>query len=228
MREESVDFDTTKNLFIEGDNLEALKLLQESYLGKVKLIYIDPPYNTGNDLVYRGRLRRGSSSEYLVNSGQQVDDWRSARGKPRVERPIPLGLARMMYPRLKLARNLLARTASCASALTTPRVQTSRATGQVLSPELPRQMWWRTPLAQDGHAQQGTIVKNASSLRLQGSAHLTLSGTRSARRRRRLRHSSVWLNDEWNPRSVGAELLADTKVGADIRGSALSTSPGSA
>ena len=52
MREESVDFDTTKNLFIEGDNLEALKLLQKSYLGKVKLIYIDPPYNTGNDFIY--------------------------------------------------------------------------------------------------------------------------------------------------------------------------------
>jgi adenine specific DNA methylase Mod len=52
VREESVDFDTTKNLFIEGDNLDALKLLQESYLGKVKLIYIDPPYNTGNDFVY--------------------------------------------------------------------------------------------------------------------------------------------------------------------------------
>lgn len=52
VREESVNFDTTKNLFIEGDNLDALKLLQESYLGKVKLIYIDPPYNTGNDFVY--------------------------------------------------------------------------------------------------------------------------------------------------------------------------------
>ena len=51
-REESVDFDTTKNLFIEGDNLDALKLLQETYLGKVKLIYIDPPYNTGNDFIY--------------------------------------------------------------------------------------------------------------------------------------------------------------------------------
>ena len=64
VREESVDFDTTQNLFIEGDNLDALKLLQESYLGKVKLIYIDPPYNTGNDFVYNddfaGHLRRVS------------------------------------------------------------------------------------------------------------------------------------------------------------------------
>ena len=55
-REESVNFDTTKNLFIEGDNLDALKLLQETYLGKVKMIYIDPPYNTGNDFIYRRRL----------------------------------------------------------------------------------------------------------------------------------------------------------------------------
>ena len=69
VREESVDFDTTKNLFIEGDNLEALKLLQESYLGKVKLIYIDPPYNTGNDFVYEDDFAE-SSAEYLARSGQ--------------------------------------------------------------------------------------------------------------------------------------------------------------
>ena len=64
-REESVDFDTTKNLFIEGDNLDALKLLQETYLGKVKLIYIDPPYNTGNDFVYRDDFAEDSES-YLA------------------------------------------------------------------------------------------------------------------------------------------------------------------
>jgi len=61
-REESVDFDTTKNLFIEGDNLEALKLLQETYLGKVKMIYIDPPYNTGNDFIYEDDLPRTQTS----------------------------------------------------------------------------------------------------------------------------------------------------------------------
>lgn len=68
-REESVNFDTTKNLFIEGDNLDALKLLQESYLGKVKLIYIDPPYNTGNDFVYNDSFVV-SNSEYLERSGE--------------------------------------------------------------------------------------------------------------------------------------------------------------
>src|SRR6056297_1916260 len=70
VREESADFDTTKNLFIEGDNLDALKLLQESYLGKVKLIYIDPPYNTGNDFVYRDNFSKDAQDE-LIESGQK-------------------------------------------------------------------------------------------------------------------------------------------------------------
>src|SRR5574344_2415594 len=68
-REESVDFDTTKNLFIEGDNLDALKLLQETYLGKVKMIYIDPPYNTGNDFIYEDDFAE-EATEYMSNSGQ--------------------------------------------------------------------------------------------------------------------------------------------------------------
>ena len=68
-REESVDFDNTENLYIEGDNLEVLKLLQETYLGKIKMIYIDPPYNTGNDFVYEDDFAI-SMSEYLANSGQ--------------------------------------------------------------------------------------------------------------------------------------------------------------
>src|SRR5680860_1118559 len=72
MREESVDFDTTQNLFVEGDNLDALKLLQESYLGKVKLIYIDPPYNTGNDFVYEDDFAE-TNAAYLSKSGQ-IDD----------------------------------------------------------------------------------------------------------------------------------------------------------
>lgn len=106
VREESVDFDTTKNLFIEGDNLDALKLLQESYLGKVKLIYIDPPYNTNSDLVYHDFYAE-DAYEYLKRSGQ-VDE-AGARLIANME-----GSGRyhsdwlsMIYPRLKLARNLL-------------------------------------------------------------------------------------------------------------------------
>ena len=71
-REESVDFDSTRNLFIEGDNLGALKLLQETYLNKVKLIYIDPPYNTGSDLVYKDEFKTGAA-DYLVQSNQRDD-----------------------------------------------------------------------------------------------------------------------------------------------------------
>src|ERR1700722_7854440 len=69
-REESVDFDTTKNVFVEGDNLDALKLLQETYLGKVKMIYIDPPYNTGNDFVYEDNFAE-NSEEFLKRSNQK-------------------------------------------------------------------------------------------------------------------------------------------------------------
>ena len=69
-REESVDFDTTKNLFIEGDNLDALKLLQETYLGKVKMIYIDPPYNTGNDFIYEDNFTEDAEA-YFERSNQK-------------------------------------------------------------------------------------------------------------------------------------------------------------
>ena len=104
IKEKSVSFDTTQNIYIEGDNLEALKILQESYLNKIKCIYIDPPYNTGNDFIYNDRYvnenelkESGQIDEYnckLITNGESNgrfhSDWLS-----------------MMYPRLKLARNLL-------------------------------------------------------------------------------------------------------------------------
>ncbi len=105
-RQESVDFDTTKNLLIEGDNLDALKLLQETYLGKIKLIYIDPPYNTGNDFVYRDNFAK-DADEFLIQSNQ-----RDLTGKRLVANPESNGRFHsdwlsMIYPRLRLARNLL-------------------------------------------------------------------------------------------------------------------------
>lgn len=106
VREESVDFDTTKNLFIEGDNLDALKLLQESYLGKVKLIYIDPPYNTGNDFVYDDDFAE-STSEYLERSGQVDDSGSRLVANPDSNGRFHSDWLSMMYPRLRLARNLL-------------------------------------------------------------------------------------------------------------------------
>lgn len=105
-REESVNFDTTENLFIEGDNLEALKLLQESYLGKVKMIYIDPPYNTGNDFIYEDDFAEDTSN--FLQRSNQIDDHgnRLVTNTDRNGRFHSDWLT-MMYSRLKLARNLL-------------------------------------------------------------------------------------------------------------------------
>ena len=105
-REESVDFDTTQNLFIEGDNLDALKLLQESYLGKVKMIYIDPPYNTGNDFIYEDAFAK-NTDEYFERSNQKDETGRLVANTESNGRFHSDWLS-MMYPRLKLARNLLA------------------------------------------------------------------------------------------------------------------------
>ena len=106
-REESVDFDTTKNLFIEGDNLDALKLLQETYLGKVKMIYIDPPYNTGNDFIYNDDFAE-TSEAYLFRSNQKDEAGNRLVANPDSNGRFHSDWLSMMYSRLKLARNLLA------------------------------------------------------------------------------------------------------------------------
>lgn len=103
---ESVNWDNTQNLFIEGDNLEVLKLLQKSYHRKVKMIYIDPPYNTGNDFVYEDDFKDNIQSYLEMN--KQVND----KGKPHRKNPETAGRyhtnwLNMMYPRLKLAMHLL-------------------------------------------------------------------------------------------------------------------------
>lgn len=105
-REESVDFDNTENLYIEGDNLEVLKLLQETYLGKVKMIYIDPPYNTGNDFVYNDDFKQ-SSDEYVENSGQFDDERNRLVANTESNGRFHTNWLNMIYPRLKLAKDLL-------------------------------------------------------------------------------------------------------------------------
>jgi len=105
-REESVDFDTTQNLYIEGDNLEALKLLQESYLGTIKMIYIDPPYNTGKDFVYKDKYTR-SEKEELEASGQVNEEGGRLVANLESNGRFHSDWLSMMYPRLRLARNLL-------------------------------------------------------------------------------------------------------------------------
>ena len=102
----SVDFDTTENLYIEGDNLEVLKLLQETYLGKIKMIYIDPPYNTGNDFVYEDDFAQ-STDEYLANSGQYDEDGNRMVQNTESNGRFHTDWLNMLYPRLKLAKDLL-------------------------------------------------------------------------------------------------------------------------
>lgn len=105
-REESVDFDTTKNLFIEGDNLDALKLLQENYLGKVKMIYIDPPYNTGNDFIYEDDFAE-DAGDYLRRSNQKDEEGNRLVANTVANGRFHSNWLSMMYPRLRLASNLL-------------------------------------------------------------------------------------------------------------------------
>lgn len=105
-RNESVDFDNTQNLYIEGDNLAVLKLLQETYLGKIKLIYIDPPYNTGNDFVYNDDFAE-SAEEYLAHSGQFDEEGNRLVVNTESNGRFHTDWLNMIYPRLKLAKDLL-------------------------------------------------------------------------------------------------------------------------
>ena len=105
-REESVDFDNTQNLYIEGDNLDVLKCLKETYLHKVKMIYIDPPYNTGNDFVYEDDFAE-SSAEYLANSGQFDEHGNRLVTNTESNGRFHTDWLNMIYPRLKVARDLL-------------------------------------------------------------------------------------------------------------------------
>ena len=105
-RAESVDFDTTQNLYIEGDNLDVLKLLQETYLGKIKLIYIDPPYNTGHDFVYEDDYSQ-DTAQYLTHSGQYDDHGNRLVENTENNGRFHTDWLNMMYSRIKLVRDLM-------------------------------------------------------------------------------------------------------------------------
>lgn len=105
-REDSIDFDNTQNLYIEGDNLDVLKCLKETYLHKVKMIYIDPPYNTGNDFVYEDDFAQ-SSEEYLANSEQFDEQGNRMFTNAESNGRFHTDWLNMIYPRLKVARDLL-------------------------------------------------------------------------------------------------------------------------
>ena len=105
-REESVDFDNTQNLYIEGDNLQVLKLLRENYLGKVKMIYIDPPYNTGNDFLYNDNFDQ-DKQDYVHNSGQYDEEGHQLVTNTESNGRFHTDWLNMIYPRLKVAKDLL-------------------------------------------------------------------------------------------------------------------------
>lgn len=107
VKEESKHWDTTGNIYIEGDNLEVLKLLQKSYFGRIKMIYIDPPYNTGKDFVYKDDYR-DSIQGYKEITGQVDGEGRNLTTNPETSGRYHRDWLNMMYPRLRLARNLLA------------------------------------------------------------------------------------------------------------------------
>ena len=104
--EESENFDSTENLFVEGDNLESLKLIQETYLGKIKMIYIDPPYNTGNDFIYDDDFTE-SEGDFLIRSAQRGSGGQRLVANPETNGRFHSDWLSMIYPRIKLAKNLL-------------------------------------------------------------------------------------------------------------------------
>ena len=228
-KDESVDFDNTRNLYIEGDNLDALKLLQETYLGKVKMIYIDPPYNTGNDFIYDDNFSI-SREEYQESSGAVDEEgnamfdeekWKqnsSASGRFHSE------WLSMMYPRLRLARNLLAEDGVIFASIDDSEAANLK---RLLDEVFGEQNFMDTIAVEMSttsgpktvNAQQGTIVKNVEFVHIYGkspafdkAAHAPLlDGIDSFDT-----HYSSWLNDDGTLGSLGEVLLSDKVVGLDI------------
>lgn len=133
--EESVNWDTTHNLMIEGDNLEALKMLQKSYAGKVKLIYIDPPYNTGKDFVYPDDFH-DNIKNYQMLTGQIDSDGRKMSSNTDASGRFHTDWLNMMYPRLKLARNLLSDDGAMFVSIADQEIHNLRSTmDEVFGPE---------------------------------------------------------------------------------------------
>lgn len=224
LRDKSVEFDTTRNLVIEGDNLDALKLLQESYLGKVKLIYVDPPYNTGSDFIYKDDFSE-DSHEYLVRSNQkdEKDNRLVANGENNGR--FHSDWLSMIYPRLKLARNLLAEDGVIFVSIDDNE---SANIKRVLDEVFGEQNFIDTIAVEMSttsgpktvNAQQGTIVKNVEfihvyrkSAEFDRASHTPLLDGIDIYDT----HYSVWLNEDGTLGNLAEQLLIDDSVGADIR-----------
>ena len=224
LRHQSANFDVTRNLFIEGDNLEALKLLQESYLGKVDLIYIDPPYNTGSDFIYEDDFST-DASEYLKKSNQKDIQGNKLIANPESNGRFHSDWLSMIYPRLKLARNLLADDGVIFASIDDNE---SANLKRILDEVFGEQNFIDTIAVEMSttsgpktvNAQQGTIVKNVEfihvyrkSVDFDKKPHTPLlDGIDSYDT-----HYSVWLNDDGTLGSLAEKLLTNEKIGHDIR-----------
>lgn len=227
-RDTSVDFDSTANMLIEGDNLDALKLLQESYLGKVSLIYIDPPYNTGKDFIYSDVFAE-TTDEYLERSGQVDESGARLVANPEASGRFHSDWLSMIYPRLKLARNLLADDGVILVSIDDAETANMK---RLLDEVFGEQNFIDTIAVEMSttsgpktvNAQQGTIVKNVEfvhvyrrSAEFDRKPHMPLfDGIDSFDT-----HYSVWLNDDHTLGSLGDKLLADERVGREIRAAGL-------
>ena len=221
--EESVDWDTTQNLMIEGDNLEVLKLLQKSYAGKVKLIYIDPPYNTGKDFVYPDNYQ-DNIRNYLELTGQ-VEGGKKISSNSEASGRFHTDWLNMMYPRLRLARNLLSEDGVLFASIDDSESANLRSLlDEVFGEEnfidtIAVEMS-TTSGPKTVNAQQGTIVKNVEFVHIYSRSaafdkapHAPLLDGIDYYDT----HYSIWLNDDRTLGTLAEKLLADNKVGTEIR-----------
>jgi len=224
VKSESESWDTTENLIIEGDNLEVLKLLQKSYLGRVKMIYIDPPYNTGSDFIYPDNYSE-SLDTYLRYTGQVDSEGRKYSTNTEADGRFHSKWLNMMYPRLYLARNLLSQDGVIFVSIDDwETVNLKRLLDEVFGEEnfidtIAVEMS-TTSGPKTVNAQQGTIVKNVEfvhvyrkSEEFDQTPHTPLlDGIDSYDT-----HYSVWLNEDQTLGSLAQKMMDDVKVSADIR-----------
>lgn len=221
---DSVNFASTRNLFIEGDNLDALKLLQETYLGKVKMIYIDPPYNTGNDFIYEDDFAE-NADDYLRRSNQVDEEGYRLVANTATNGRFHSDWLSMMYSRLRLARNLLADDGVFLASIDDSESSTLK---QLLDEIFGEQNFIDTIIVEMSttsgpktvNAQQGTIVKNAEFIHIYRKSDAfdkkphtpLLDGIDSFDT-----HYSIWLHEDGSLGSLADVMLSDEIVGAAIR-----------
>ena len=222
--EDSVDWDITRNLMIEGDNLEVLKLLQKSYAGKVKLIYIDPPYNTGKDFVYPDNFQDNIKNylqltEQVDSNGQKLSTNTEASGRFHTD------WLNMIYPRLKLARNLLRDDGVVFVSIDDSE---SANLKYILDEVFGEENFIDTIAVEMSttsgpktvNAQQGTIVKNVEFVHVYRKSQEFDKTPHTPLRDGILyydTHYSMWLNDDGTLGTLAEKLLADARIEAEIR-----------